>query len=201
MNPLQAYELTIKGKLEAIPLPDMEDAIWARISARLDTDMPTDDDSGGGPASGIPPRTWIGGGALLIFLISLISIFYNRTSKDEVPQVIPANPVEIPDASIQPNEVSPGGNPVPQNIINPEPSSQEQPANTIDPQPTPFPAQVNPDIGIKDSLAADIVGPVLSPPVNPPPIAKDSVIPGKKSRGVKGISDNDYKIVPKKDSN
>jgi hypothetical protein len=38
------------------------------------------------------------------------------------------------------------------------------------------------------------------PGVVPPPPAKDSVLTPKKSRGVKGISDSDYKIITKRDS-
>ena len=47
MNNKQAYEITITSKLEALPLPDMEDAIWSRIEAQLDIDLPTDDGGGG----------------------------------------------------------------------------------------------------------------------------------------------------------
>ena len=43
MKEKRAYEHIISGKLEALPVPDMEDIIWARIETRLDTDMPTDD--------------------------------------------------------------------------------------------------------------------------------------------------------------
>ncbi len=199
MNPLQAYELTIKGKLEAIPLPDMEDAIWARISARLDTDMPTDDDNGGGPASGIPPRTWIGGGALLVFLISLISIFYNRSSKEDSPSLIPSTSNENPAVTIESNDVSPPGNAAEQNVVRPQVIQEDQSTEVAIPQSLPLPTA--PDIGLRDSAAEDFAAPIISPPVNPPPLAKDSVVPGKKPRGVKGITDNDYKIVPKKDSN
>ena len=54
MNERKAYEQTIKGKLEAIPLPDMEDAIWARIETQLDIDMPTDDGGGNAPSPNNP---------------------------------------------------------------------------------------------------------------------------------------------------
>ncbi|MGZ5247199.1 MAG: hypothetical protein ACXWV5_09155, partial [Flavitalea sp.] len=75
MNQLKAYEITIKGKLEAIPLPDMEDAIWARIEAQLDTDMPTDDGNNGPFDSPSGPLTL--GSSILVFLITLLTLYFS----------------------------------------------------------------------------------------------------------------------------
>lgn len=203
MNPLQAYELTIKGKLEAIPLPDMEDAIWARIKSQLDTDMPTDDGNDHGPAGGIPPRTWIGGGALLIFLVSLLAIFYNRNDRTVNNASQPANTIERSEDSILSNDQSPeirNDNDV--RSLTPQrggvavvDSGQAVPEQILE--------QQLPGLNLPDSAGGNAISlpdPSLNGPlVNSPPSVKDT-LPPKKSRGVKNITDNDYKIVPKKDN-
>ena len=52
MRNKETYELTITSKLEALPLPNLEDAIWSRIEAQLDIDLPTDDGDGGNSGKG-----------------------------------------------------------------------------------------------------------------------------------------------------
>ena len=74
MNQKKAYEQIITGKLEALPLPDLADAIWARIETQLDIDMPEGDGGpGSGPSSG---GGWIGGAGLFVFVAALITIFF-----------------------------------------------------------------------------------------------------------------------------
>ena len=41
------YEQLIGEKLHNLPIPDMQDTIWARVKAQLDIDLPTDDGDGG----------------------------------------------------------------------------------------------------------------------------------------------------------
>lgn len=251
MNQLKAYEITIKGKLEAIPLPDMEDVIWARIEAQLDTDMPTDDGNNGPFDS--PNGPWILGSSILAFLLTLITLYYTQKNPDnfstgtenqnntfqnsvqtdgagppgsnaEIQPVspenstgdlpvnrasgnqqnlqpglngqqsfVPGNDVQenttqgnglqnLPGTNIQQN--SPGSNvlqnPVPGSNVLQEDQLRDQPVN-----------QSPPAVDIpKDQTQNGII----KPPV------KDSVVTGKKSRGVKGVTDNDYRIVPKKDN-
>ncbi len=242
MNQLKAYEITIKGKLEAIPLPDMEDAIWARIEAQLDTDMPTDDGNNGPFDS--PSGPWILGSSILAFLLTLITLYYTQKNPDnssagpenqnntlqnsatrddsgppgnnaEIQNVSPANSTgDLPlnETSGGQQNVQPGANGqqsfVPGTNVQ-ETQSQENglqnlPGSNIQQNPLPG-SNVLPDNLSRDQAV------IQSPPavdlpkdqtqigtVKPP--LKDSVLPGKKSRGVKGVTDSDYRIVPKKDN-
>ncbi len=81
MNQKAAYEITIAEKLEQLSVPDMVDAIWARIETQLDLDMPTDD----GPAN--PPDNPPSGSGLwnraglVLFIAALVSILYFTNKK------------------------------------------------------------------------------------------------------------------------
>src|SRR5689334_30169 len=88
MNGKAGYEQVITGKLEAIPLPDMADAIWSRIERELDADMPTDE-GGDGPASGPSlPKGLILGGLSSLFLISILAYFFliNKPNPQPIPE-------------------------------------------------------------------------------------------------------------------
>ena len=84
MDHKQAYEQIITGKLNALPLPDMADAIWSRIEDQLDIDMPEDDGGGNDPA---PPSggSWPGRAGLFAFITAFITIFliYKNNKKTE----------------------------------------------------------------------------------------------------------------------
>jgi hypothetical protein len=90
MTPKTTYELTITEKLQHLPLPDLEDAIWARVKNQLDHDLPTDDGGDSGPD--LPPAAVAGCGvpgslALLLFLLPIFYflkttiVFYNRNKQ------------------------------------------------------------------------------------------------------------------------
>ena len=84
MNQKKAYEQTIAVKLEAIPLPDMADAIWARIENQLDIDMPTDDGGGNSTPDAPSGFGWIGGSVLFVFAVALVSFFIiNNNNKNK----------------------------------------------------------------------------------------------------------------------
>ncbi len=242
MNQLKAYEITIKGKLEAIPLPDMEDAIWARIEAQLDTDMPTDDGNNGPFDS--PSGPWILGSSILAFLLTLITLYYTQKDPDnssagtenqnntfqnsvqtdgagppgsniEIQPVSPANStgdLPVNKASSSQQDLQPGLNGqqsfVPgsnvQESATQENGLQNLPGSNIQQNPVPG-LNVLPDILSSDQTVIQSTPAVDLPKdqtqngaVKPP--LKDSVLPGKKSRGVKGVTDSDYRIVPKKDN-
>jgi hypothetical protein len=69
------YEQLIGGKLESLPLPDMQDAIWQTIKAQLDIDLPSDDDEGG-PHSPGPSDPGLVGWGLSILLVALVTTFF-----------------------------------------------------------------------------------------------------------------------------
>ena len=84
MDHKQAYEQIIAGKLNALPLPDMADAIWSRIETQLDIDLPEDDGGGNNPA---PPSggSWLGRAGLFVFIAAFVTIFliYKNNKKTE----------------------------------------------------------------------------------------------------------------------
>ncbi|MGZ8537388.1 MAG: hypothetical protein ACXWV9_03945 [Flavisolibacter sp.] len=189
------YEQTISSKLQALPLPDMADAIWSRIETQLDIDMPTDDGFSGnnGPQSPLP-KIIIGSSAFVI-IIAFISIFLLPKNKNQNPQLIPIT--TSPEISTEQIIKPPGEQQ--KNIESPlnQPKQQDNSLpvvfnNTVD---SSF---VNQSISSIDSNKV-LPNTIVQNPLPDLPKSADSV-QGKKKRGVPGITDNDYRIVPKKDS-
>ncbi len=199
MRNKETYELTVTSKLEALPLPNLENAIWSRIEAQLDIDMPTDDGDGGNtPTPGSPSGSWwLKGTGLFILAVAIISFFTLTKSKNEnVPasnsgEIIPSNSDSIaqekppPDPIIQQTPTQ-----IPPSITS---DNSKDPVISIDSNAS--------TTSIPPPIAKDSQQVVNSPPVSFTPI-RDSGTTKKKPRGVKGITDADYRIVPsKKDSN
>lgn len=197
MDQRTAYELTINEKLRQLPVPDMQEAIWSRIEIQLDTDMPTDD--GGGSAGPQSPdwKNLLGRIGPFAVVVALVTIFLvNRSARKN-------KPVQ------QRNQY-----PSTQNSTPPDNASNAPPGRNSS-APVIYPAardrNLNPVISVPDdSVSAPPVTISLPPwsdstmqtPVivqTPPPPQTDSVTK-KKPRGVTGITDGDYRIVPKKDS-
>lgn len=198
MNLKTAYEEIITGKLDALPVPDMADAIWKRIEAQLDLDMPTDEGPGTPPAP--KPRGWVPGKGFIVFVAAVITsflIYFNqqKSKKNPLPvsiqdsgniRPLPASPViQEPDRS---TEVKNNSSPI---------RSSDNTTKEAGPIPAPLPAAID-SSRIIDS-AGSVQLPKLNNSVIPTQVQKDS-IPVKKGRGVQGISEGDYRIVPKRDS-
>jgi hypothetical protein len=201
MREKQTYENTITGKLEALPIPDMSDAIWSRIEAQLDIDLPTDDGGGNTPGPGSPfGFGWIGGSALLILVAGIISFFYFSNTNETAGTV----PVQL--RPPQADSIGLGytaTDPPPKN--NPSITTPTDPGNH---PPDSINAINNQNLGIGSSkaitavtnpTAVDTIQQAGTAPIALTP-NKDSTPPGRRQRGVKGITDADYRIVPKKDS-
>jgi hypothetical protein len=201
MEQRPAYEITIAGKLDRLPVPDMADAIWARIERQLDIDLPTND-GGNGPAPSKPSGPGAIGWGLSALLIALVTTFL--LLKKEPQTATPATQTPTP---VTQQETAP-----PQNSTGPPaPADNTTITQNSIRQGTPPPKTA------ADQLSEPVVQqPVVSaPPANVPdsgttvttaplattPVAKDSVQPGRKKRGVQGITADDYRIVPaQKDS-
>ena len=204
MHEKKAYEETISIKLEALPVPDMADAIWNRIADQLDLDMPENDGGGNsnGPSSN-PFTGWMGKAGTFIFVTDLVLSFFlmNKKEKKAAPQTVITNSQSAKDTGsfidsrlhsteLVPNTGLPKNNNGLPHVIN------EVTGNAIDP-----PA---------DSIVNTVVSPSLYPgdtiqnvAAVPPPQRKnniDTTVLKPKGRGVQGITDDSYKIVPKKDS-
>jgi hypothetical protein len=94
MNELPAYEQIIAEKLEGIEIPDMADAIWGRIEAALDVEMPVE-----APPQGTPfykhPDTWV----IIAMIIALFFLPHKRKAAPPVEKKLPQQtaPVVKPD--------------------------------------------------------------------------------------------------------
>jgi hypothetical protein len=199
MNGKPAYEQLIADKLQTLPVPDMADAIWARIQTQLDIDLPADDGSGGdNPAPQAPSggSNLLGQIGLFIGIVALLTFFIiNKKNKQE--NIQPS--INIPASEIIQTDSVPPDKAPPANAIQMPLTPPTQ--NTIT---TPLPA--TPDSAfdnviantVMDSAVTDNTAVAQPPVATPLPAVIDSA-PPKRRRGVP-LSDADYRIVPKKDS-
>jgi hypothetical protein len=205
VNNLTPYEILIAQKTEQVAVPDMSDSIWASIEQQLDAG-PSPDDGNSGPSKTPPVKGLPGAGNLLtIFTIATIAIaltwFFTREKKE--------TPEKIQQPSIFPaTEISPPATDSNKLIdLTPKKIIPLQPI--IAGKDTLLPSD-NYSMPFIDTLnKATIPSPIRTDSVfvsgdNKPPVVADTssvMPPSKKPKGVKGISDNDYKIIStKKDS-
>lgn len=187
------YEQLIGEKLQSLPIPNMQDAIWARIKAELDIDLPTDDNDGGNsPQSPSGPR--IIGWALSVVIIALVTAFFLFKNK---PKTQDAKDNSTTTERISSPAVQNNGPPLPNN-------------NTVERTNTPFStggdnsvpvisndSATQQDFGIVDPVRNDSVQTNFPPPlVTVPPPKADTMVQVKKGRGMP-INDSDYRIIPK----
>ena len=202
MNQKAIYEITIAKKLEQLSVPDVVDAIWAKIETQLDIDLPTDD----GPSN--PPSnptagggTWIVPGIFLA-VTALVATFFFNNKKNNIPAIQPGS-------ENSPAIVSPVDNE--NNSLNELPfdngkSGQKTDNGSTTAEPFPFfPDSLSlTDHGSVPNLFPDSLNLNKGTDIKPVVIAPQIVISDtakKKKRGVQGINDGDYKITPvKKDS-
>lgn len=206
MNHLTPYEILIAQKTEQVAVPDMADSIWANIEAQLDAGS-SPDDSSDGPSQTPPGKGMPGAGNLLtVVTIAAVAIamtwFFSRTKNvaphesTQQPSVLPATEISAP--TIDTNKVT---------DLNPEKNFPPQPVVARRDSLLPADNYIMPYI---DTLNNAIIPTTIKPDSmfvlgeNKPPVIVDSssiAPPLKKPKGVKGISDNDYKIIgSKKDS-
>ncbi len=196
-QPLQ-YEQLIGVKLQGLTIPDMEDMIWARVKAQLDIDMPTDDNDGGdnGPQSPIArgPLSW----AISVVIVALLTAFILLKTKPTTIENTPSLPVITQPANEPTNQ--PTG-PPPDNKIST--TSPFTPPVTITPvgrsidssslqQGVNIPVSTAPDSASRDK--SDSIFKQAQPP---PAIIDTTTLPRKKGKGLSGLKDDDYRIVPK----
>lgn len=197
MNELTPYEQLIAAKLEQLPVPDMADSIWANIETQLDPS----------PAPESRPASQKPTGKAFYYLAAIIAVtallWWFLSHKDR--PVVPPSPTPAP--TIQPAPV-----------IQPPPPTTSVPSAPRK-QTTPTKVKVDtPVVHIPkiDSVRIDTphIAPHIAPRITPgiplavpdfdpyelPPTPPPSPTPAKKRRGVKGITENDYKISTKKDS-
>jgi hypothetical protein len=193
-----AYEQLISGKLELLPVPDMADAIWARIERQLDIDLPTDGGNNG-PVPTKPSGPGALGWGLSIFVVALITAFLLYKKEPQTGK--PANQ-NLPAATEQIQQ------PAQNTTAPPLPGRTTGTTNTeVRKEPANQPLNPAPDSIVQQPVvsaplhAPDSVKTLPAEPLVKAPTAADSVQTSRKKRGVSGITDADYRIVPtKKDS-
>ena len=190
MNKQMTYEITIKKKLENIPVPDLSEMIWARIENELDTD-PGDSSDNNPLSPSSPTGGIILGGTALLFIMALTFYFLTKKPND-IPQIDKVQTTLPVQNNNQPN--SPGTNTNVQPNTRPDNINQENIADTSTQVEIPFTSQsiVNDSI-VKTEIAQGNEIPLTLPKTM-------DTIPVKKTRGVTNISNDDYKIIPKNDS-
>lgn len=212
MNQLLQYEQLLAEKIQQSPVPDMADAIWANIELELDKDLPDNPGNeppsstpGGGGAPGISFYFYIVTG---VVITALVLTFVLLQDKDK-----PVQPSALPPLREAPAE----NTPVIDNSLPPPPTRQGSTPLIIPRIDSSNTRAADPIINrsFADSLFNQPVGRMTSDSVTikdnarlgaPVTLAIDSAmkqkeIPGKKPRGVPGITDDDYKIKSeKKDS-
>lgn len=201
MHPKERYEEIITGKLAALPLPDMADAIWLRIERQLDIDMPTDE---GGDVPE-PPSPWNGGGGLvfgagLLTVIGamLIAFFYFKPNKQQPNDDITVNNQTTILQSSTPEEIviaTPAKqNATPQKAN--KPTAANEPWESFPDEPV---AKTDDIVAAPDSAkttADNSMAMVTSTQTLLQPEIKQDTIQ-KKKRGLQNVDDKDYRIVPK----
>jgi hypothetical protein len=180
MNNKETYEIIIAQKLEQLPVPAMEDAIWNRISAQLDIEMPETPAQQPSPS---PNNTFLNIATLFV-LITAIATYLFVQKQPAAPQPVIPTPVQVRD-SIRPSETIP---------LQPSPPKTPTPKTIITTPDTVTDINVIPVVPvISDSLTIAPPETVVTPPAIITPV--DTV--RKKPAGVKGLRDEDYKIAPK----
>jgi hypothetical protein len=196
VNKRTAYEIIIAEKAEQQPLPDMADAIWAAVSAGLITLPSPPGESQVGPATPAAKSisAWhfvlYGTGVAVIITIAVL-LWWNRQAGRPLPQKRQPAPARTTPLH-QPLEESPHRDSI---RLKPSgtpfvPSKKEKPA-VIDST-----RKINDTQLVNRVPGAIQITPLHLPSIIIPDTASAPSPPAKKPRGVKGINDSDYKIVP-----
>lgn len=181
MNKKETYEITIAQKLEQLPVLAMEDAIWNRISSQLDIEMPEAPQQA--PVQQ-PGNVTLNIATIFVILTAAIAYFIvKKPSNITHPVVTPAAPVQTSPKVKDSIHLLPPAR-------TPDKSRKEQPADTT---LHLSPVMLHPVT--VDSVMTDTAGLIIEKPVSTTPVPDT---PRKKPAGVKGLKDEDYRIVPKK---
>lgn len=195
MSDKLSYEITITDKLNALPVPDLSDAIWGRIKAQLDIDLPTDE--GNAPPDAPLPGDLLKGLGLSVIFIAIIFFLLKPASKQDTENYIPAvqqrsNPYNADSITTTQTPLKIPGRSAPVNAtLKPAPEIAKDSAGLIKPLPVIVPTS-------KDSAATVVTAPIVNLPL-PSAVTPDTT--RKKPRGVQGIKPDDYRIEPKKKDN
>ena len=190
VNTTTPYEQLIAAKLDQVPVPDMSDSIWAGIETQLDAGVRVDKPKGKG---------WLYGAITIMAAVALILIWWHYSHKNNAPErTVPKGSIPVIKKTVPARDSS--------TIIN-KPKKKQLPVEPVpikkdtlksvdsifrqDPPPARqdiLPVRIDSLSGQNNRARSQHIDPVNIPPAV------------KKHRGVRGITDDDYKISAKKDS-
>lgn len=199
MNEIRPYEQLMAAKLDQVPVPDMSDSIWASIEMELDgpaasrgNPAPSPDSGTEKPRSAFDGWGWFSLAGVMLVVALLWWYFGHKAPVPTPPRTLPEKHAPV--------------------LVEPPPAKEhhrsEKPAKKKD-IPV-LPVEIKKDTAAYhaavpiDSVHADSVVKKMLPDVDlyaaPPAPAPAPASGGKKHKGVKGITDDDYKISAGKDS-
>ena len=199
MNTTTPYEKLIAAKLDHVPVPDMADSIWARIEMQLHVDANTPDNtSDNTPDNTSTPKKatkfsgkgWYGFAGATTVAIA-VSLWWFTSHKDHTPEkTIPVQPVPTIEIPVTvPDSIS--DKPVEKKPIVPVHRKKDS-VSIID---------ILPPVPAFDSTTRQVL-----PPAKPdsqaveryrahiPIVDSVGTRPPKKGKGVKGITEDDYRL-------
>ena len=212
MNELTPYEQLLAAKLDQVPVPDMADGIWSAIEMQLDAagEVPSQEPAAGlidrKSVSRVKASRWYVIAGIVAVVIVLWWYLGHKRYREPVPFIplpqrqaplpapMPAAPAEDSPASDRP--VKKKSMPfLPAGSKNDTLAFSVAPTDTARAAPLPGPA---PPPVLMDSPVLQTNRPLL-PDVDlyrsAPPAPQ-----GRKPRGVKGLTDDDYKLTATKDT-
>lgn len=186
MSQPSTYEQLIAQKLQELEVPDQANSIWATIEQHLNIEMPVNGPGSGGGSTN--PGWWLGGGGGGLLTIFVATVTYIIISKQKLERDRNLN--DAP-ASIQYKQPAKPNQDTAKNTIPLREALKDKPAAKSDEQVQEAVAPTSDSVNV-----APVPNDVVTAPVQP--IQKDTVPTTKKPRGVRGLSDADYRIVPDK---
>lgn len=186
MSQPSTYEQLIAQKLQELEVPDQANSIWATIEQHLNIEMPV---NGPGSGGGSTNPWWLGGGGGSLLTLFVATVTYIIISKQKLERDRNLN--DAP-ASIQYKQPSKTNQDTAKNAVPLREIMQNKPpASKSNEQIQEAVAPTSDSVSI-----APVPKDVVTTPVQP--VQKDTVPTTKKPRGVRGLSDADYRIVPDK---
>jgi hypothetical protein len=196
VNTPTPYEIIIAQKLEQLPVPDMADSIWASIQLQLDADLPGED--GDNSPSNNPTKGLPGMGKVIYFsiftaiIIAIILIYKANKNKPDKKNNLPLpakTEIIAPVADSSPLINIPA-----EKINNPALKKFDKKDSTATPfvpgNRINFDSLIRQDAPLNNTDSGAVLkNKPLLPAVDAPPLP-----PIIKPKGVKGITNDDYKI-------
>ena len=196
------YETAIAAKLEQVPVPDMADSIWASIVLQLDADLPSDDGDdtpSKDPTKGKPGMSKGFYYPLIGAIIIVVLLLYKTNKKQPavnnnlpvLPNTTTIAPVADSDRSIK-NITEKNTNASLQSnkkdtVANPLNSGNRLRFDSALGQPSSLSNYDSSSLLLKNKPALPSFDSTAAPPLIRP-------------KGVKGITNDDYRLYGKKDS-